>query len=254
MAELSDLLFLAGRMILENGGETIRVEETMIHMARAGGALSVDVFATPPGIFFSVTDDKGTYTRVVRIHQREINLAKVAEVNRVSRALVSGRLTVDEAYRELLSLERMPSQYPAWVRFLAGGIACGAFTYLLGAQWGSVFAAGIAGLTIMILVDLLERRGVTHFIAVAMGGVVAALINLIIWTLWPELDFDLAVVGSIMSLVPGVALTTSMRDALSEDLVSASVRGIEGLGVAMSIAVGVGVVLIFYLQLGGALP
>lgn len=254
MAELADLVLLAGRMILENGGETIRVEETMIHMARAGGAASVDVFATPPGIFFTLTDNTGTSTRVVRVHQRGINLDKVAEVNRVSRGLVAGILSVDEAYKELLALEAKPSQYPAWVRFTAGGIACGAFTYLLGAQWGSVFAAGITGVIVMMLVNLLENRGVIHFVAVAAGGIIAAVINLVIWVFWPQLDFDLAVVGSIMSLVPGVALTTSMRDALSEDLISAAVRGVEGLGVAMSIAVGVGVVLILYLQLGGVLP
>lgn len=251
MADLADLVILAGQMILENGGETRRVEETMMHMSFAGGAKAVDVVATPPGIFCTITTEQGTFTRVARIYKRGLNLAKVLEVNRISRELSEGTLSVEAAYQELQKLDAMPRRYATWIHTLAAASASSAFTYLLGAHVGSVFVAGLTGLMVMITVDALQDRGVLHFVAVAFGGVVAAVTNLTAKIIFPSLEFDLAVVGSIMVLVPGVAITNSMRDALSEDLVSAAVRGIEALGVASSIAVGVGAVLALYIALGG---
>ena len=46
-------LQLAGRLIMENGGETYRVEETITRMGRAFGLQEVESFAVPSGIFIS---------------------------------------------------------------------------------------------------------------------------------------------------------------------------------------------------------
>ena len=46
-------LHLAGRLIMENGGETYRVEETITRMGRSFGFAEVESFAVPSGIFIS---------------------------------------------------------------------------------------------------------------------------------------------------------------------------------------------------------
>lgn len=53
------ILSLAGRIILENGGETYRAEDTVTRMARAMGMTEVDVFGIPSGLFISYTDECG---------------------------------------------------------------------------------------------------------------------------------------------------------------------------------------------------
>lgn len=251
---VADLILLAGQMILENGGETYRVEETMVRMALACGVEAADVFAIPPGIFFTLTLQEGSFTRVARIHQRGFNLAKVLEVNRISRELTEGRVDPQAAYRKLLQLKQMPRRYSAWIHMLAGAGASASFAYLLGAHAGSLFMAGITGFLVIIVVDVMLDRGIPYFVSVALGGAVAASANLLAKAFLPSLQFDLAVVGSLMTLVPGVAITTSVRDALSEDLVSASIRGFEAFGIALAIAAGVGIMLVLYLRLGGMLP
>jgi len=254
MADVSDLVLFAGQLILENGGETYRVEETMVRMALACGARSVDVFAIPQGIFCTINEGIETHTRVVRIHHRGFNFAKVLEVNRISRQLSTGTLTIEHAYDELLKVDRMQRRYSTWLRFIAGALASASFSYLLGAHRGSVFVAGMTGLLVMIVMEFLQKRDVLIFVSVAVAGVVTALANLAVKRLWPGVEFDLAVIGSIMVLAPGLAITTSVRDALFEDLVSASIRGVEAFGVALSIASGVGAILTLYLWIGGVLP
>jgi len=254
LADLADLVLLAGQVILENGGETSRVEETMVRMALAGGGQAADVFAIPQGIFCTINEGLQTHTRVVRIHNRGFNLAKVLEVNRISRQLSAGVLTVEAAYNELLKVERLPRRYPTGIRLLAGTIGSASFSYLLGAHVGSVFVAGMTGLLVMVVMEYMQEKEVLYFISLAIAGIMTAVANLIVKWFWPAAEVDLAIIGSIMVLAPGLAITTSVRDALFEDLVSASIRGVEAFGVALSIASGVGAVLTLYLWLGGTLP
>jgi len=254
MADIADLVLLAGQLILENGGETFRVEETMERMALAGGAQTADVFAIPQGIFCTINDGGQTYTRVARIHHRGFNLAKVIEVNRISRQLSEGILTVEVAYSELLKVDRLPRRYSTGIRLFAGAVGSAAFSYLLGAHMDSVLVAGVTGLLVMFVMEFLQKKEILNFISVAVAGVMTATANLVIKRFWPDIQFDLAVIGSIMVLAPGLAITTSVRDALFEDLISASIRGVEAFGVALAIASGVGSVLTLYLWIGGTLP
>lgn len=254
MADVADLALLAGQLILENGGETSRVEETMVRMALSGGGEAADVFAIPQGIFCSITEGFQTHTRIVRIHNRGLNLAKVLEVNRISRQLSAGSLTLDIAYNELLKVDALPRRNKTVIRLLSGAIGSACFGYLLGAHMGSVFVAGMTGLLVMLVMEFLQKREVLYFISLAIAGVVTAVANLAVRWYWPAIEFDLAIIGSIMVLAPGLSITTSVRDALFGDLVSASIRGVEAFGVALSIASGVGSVLTLYLYIGGTLP
>ena len=93
-------LQLAGRLIMENGGETYRVEETITRMGRAFGLDHVESFAVPSGLFVSYRRADGdTETAVMRVRKGSTNLSRVDAVNAVSRQVEHGDLTPDEARR-----------------------------------------------------------------------------------------------------------------------------------------------------------
>jgi len=56
-----------------------------------------------------------------------------------------------------------------------------------------------------------------------------------------------------MLLVPGLAITNAIRDTIAGDLVSGLTRAAEAFFVAISIAVGTGIVLSLWIALGGSL-
>jgi uncharacterized membrane protein YjjB (DUF3815 family) len=62
--------------------------------------------------------------------------------------------------------------------------------------------------------------------------------------LLPAASADVMIISSIMSLVPGVAFTTSIRDILNGDYASGSARMLEAIVVALAIAAGVGLGLV----------
>ena len=89
-----------GAGLLENGAETSRVEET-IRMAGAALGMDVEAMVHPTGITvgFGHVD---AVTRVARIKERTINLAKVVELNRLSRSLSFARKDLMNCLNELM--------------------------------------------------------------------------------------------------------------------------------------------------------
>ena len=67
-------------------------------------------------------------------------------------------------------------------------------------------------------------------------------------------NMDKIIIGSIIRLVPGVALTNSIRDFFSGDYLSGAIRMLDALLVGGCIAVGVGFIIrVLSLLTGGAL-
>ncbi|MDD5934598.1 MAG: threonine/serine exporter family protein, partial [Clostridiales bacterium] len=53
-------------------------------------------------------------------------------------------------------------------------------------------------------------------------------------------DMEPIIAGSIMPMLPGVALTNAFRDTLQGDYVSGTARLVEAIVIAVSLAIGIG--------------
>ncbi len=66
---------LTGEIMLENGAETFRVEDTMSRILTASNCQTAECFVIPTGIFATLDDpDMESLTIVRRIKSRKINL------------------------------------------------------------------------------------------------------------------------------------------------------------------------------------
>ena len=128
-----DCFLLAGRIMMESGAETYRVEDTMIRMAVSQNMVNSHCFVTPTGIMFSPSEELAT--RFVRINNRSTDLERVALVNSVSRNLVSGEYTLQQAYDEMLMIDQTNYRSSIWVQTLAASVASACFFILLGVSW-----------------------------------------------------------------------------------------------------------------------
>lgn len=71
----------------------------------------------------------------------------------------------------------------------------------------------------------------------------AALMGMQFHYLWPALSPDIVVVGGVMPLVPGVAITNAIRDVIAGDLLSGLSRGLEAALTAVAVSMGVVIIL-----------
>ena len=97
----------AGMILLENGAETNRVEDTMYRLCKAYGASVVDTYATPTLLIVSFTLNGQLVHNIKRIHIQSTNLSRIDAVNTLSRQACAGNLTcsqLDEKLNEVKAI------------------------------------------------------------------------------------------------------------------------------------------------------
>ena len=99
-----NLLCDAAQLLLENGSETYRVEETAQRMAKGLNIEYVNIAALPTTVFLEA-DGRAC---VRRISRRGTNSQRIAMVNEISRRIERGEMTPDMAKAELERARRMP--------------------------------------------------------------------------------------------------------------------------------------------------
>ncbi len=242
-----------GRVLLKNGAEIFRVEETIRRVCSRYHIEDVDPFVMSNGIFITACyGSEEIYARVKHIPLSGFHLGIVTEVNDLSREIAAGNMGLCEARARLSEIEKMPPKRGRF-RVFAAGIGSGCFCYLLKANVWESMVAVIIGCMLYTFVIFAENHRLTKIIINIVGGgfitVMALLAIQIPWTV--PVRMDKIIVGSILPLVPGVAFVNSIRDIANSDFISGIVRIVDALLVFVYIAIGVGFVLGCYNNLAG---
>lgn len=244
--EVVDMALEAGRILLKNGAEIFRVEETITRICHRFHIDKVDVFTLSHAIFISAEDNKGhTYTRVKNVPLSGSHLGIVAEVNNLSRQITGGYVTVEEARKQLALIEEMPAK-AVWKQVVGAGIASAAFAFLLG---GTVLEAALTffiGGGVCLWSILAGKAGISKIIINIFGGIIITGLAVLFRELpfFSGLRLDAMISGGIMPLVPGVAFVNAIRDIADSNFLSGTVKMINAIMVFVYIAIGVALTLV----------
>ncbi len=238
-----DILLLASdaaRLMLESGGETYRAEETAEAISSGLGGVETECFAIPTGIVLSFAGPDGRIRSIVRrVKKRSMNLEKVARLDAMARDLQGGRLDYAGAAASLEATERL-AERPLWVQLLAAAATAGFFTLLFGGSWNEGLVAALLGAILSRGVKWLTHLRLPDFLINLAGGAVVTLASLAVNRMGLIDRVDLTVIGTIMLLVPGVAITNAIRDTIAGDLVAGLARGADAFTAAAAISAGAG--------------
>jgi uncharacterized membrane protein YjjP (DUF1212 family) len=237
------LVMLAGQTLLENGAEIFRVEETMTIMARSFGLADFHPYVLTNGLFTSA--DGAGLSAVRNVPCRTVNLARVEAVNEISREAAAGTLTLEQAERRMAAARGLPGpSVRAQVAASAAGSFC--FAALFGADLPQALVALAAGGVLGGYLCLCEKNGVTGLLRRLSGAALLTALCLLLSLPLGTGAPNGAIIGALMILTPGVAMTMGIRDFLRADYLSGTIRLIDALLIAGSIAVGTGLVLGLY--------
>ncbi len=244
--EVLDIALLAGQIMLENGAETYRVEETIDQICFSRGLFGVQSFTVPTGIFLSFTYDGEDFSYVRRIRVSTIDLHIISMVHNFFQEFIASEMANIDAMERLKEIQRV-LHYPPLLRYMAGGVAGGFFTIIYGGTLLESALAFFVSFTVVLASHQISKRTKAFFLKSLGGGIInASLVFLgsdLLTHLGLSVDPNIVIIGAVMPLVPGVALTNAFRDAISGDFVSGVSKLAEALGVAMAIALGVAAVL-----------
>lgn len=235
--QLCCLLLDVGERLIECGAESSRVEDTLKRIGRAYGAVHMNVFVITSTVTLTISfpDDKMiTHTRRIN-HSASTDFRMLEAINALSRKGVAGKVTMEEFSKELQALTA-PQEY--WTMYLGSIIATAGFCiFYKGTVWDAIISALLG-----VLIYRIQKNGsifpnrviyflITSFLTGFAGCVIVKCI--------PSLHLDKILIGDIMLLTPGIAITNAMRDALVGDTISGSMKLIESVIWAGALACGI---------------
>lgn len=248
-----DLALEAGRILLKNGAEIFRVEETITRICQKFHVDQVDIFTLSHAIFVSAENGiEEAYTKVKHVPLSSAHLEIVAEVNDLSREIAAGRVTMAEAAERLKEIDQIPPKRP-YFQILAAGVGSACFGFLLGSTIRESAIAFLIGCILYVWVLTAKRHHMSKIIVNLVGGVVITALALLAQQvpLFGPLRLEGMISCAIMPLVPGMAFVNAIRDIADSDFLSGTVRMIDALLVFVYIAVGVGITLSIYSNMVG---
>lgn len=226
-----------GEHILKNGGEIHRVEDTIERICRSFGAEHIEVFTITSLIVASIRMKNGDFSHQMRrIYRTSNNLYMVEEMNSISRELCSGTLDISDLRARILAAKKK-KPYNTYIIYLATALAAGGYAVFFGGNIMDGVCAAIAGLSVTFL-DRHAPSFVNQTIMVVINSACAGILGIILLRLGIGEHTDKIMMGTVMLLIPGLALGNAVRDMLGGDIISGAVRMIQALITAVMIAFG----------------
>lgn len=247
------LALQATRILLENGAEISRAEDTFDRICRYYGLQSAQAFILSNGIFLTCGDDKETpFARVLHLPVNNTNLSKVTEINRLSRQICNGRFTAAEAAGELDRIESMPG-FPKFVQILAAGFSAACFGVIFGGRPGDALCCFITGILLYSFLLYIGEPHMSKIVRYILGSAWTTFLSILFYRLGPGNNLEAMIIGSTMLMIPGVPFINAVRDLAESDYISGSVRLQDAIVIFLCIAIGVGLVLSLFSKLTGGI-
>ncbi|MBN8727292.1 MAG: threonine/serine exporter family protein [Xanthomonadales bacterium] len=231
------------RRLHEYGTAAPRLEDVVNRVSQRLG-LGCNVLSTPTSIVMSFTDparedDAAEITQVVRAPPGEVNLKRLCQVDEIGDQVVSGTLDLAAGRRRLREFGQS-GRGPAWYALTVAsyGVSAGSIAAIFHTGWPGVWSATLIGLLIgLISIAAIGRPNIAAALE-ALSALVATFVATAIAVHVTPLAVRSVVIASLIVLMPGMTLTTAVRELSSQHLVSGTARTMGAFATLLKLAFG----------------
>ena len=132
---------------------------------------------------------------------------------------------------------------PEWLVIFSGAFAGAFFTLLFGGNFKDFFCTFFIDAIMTYVLFRIEIFKFSFVLENFIGAFIVSLLAVLLVKLGIGSSIDKIIIGAIMTLVPGIAATNASRDIMNGDFQSGVIGYTKTIFLALSIALGVGVVL-----------
>ncbi len=245
-SKILDVCTGIGRLMLENGAETYRVEDTVYRVAVNYGMQGVSVFSVPTALIVTVQESSGEeYTRLHRVTEQKSNMQVIADANDLSRRIAQTDISPNEALDEIDRMNRTTSSYSFFQEFLAAALICGFFAILFQGNLYDLVASAITGSLGFLCFSSVKNVTSIRFFSELLASILIGWTAFFLTTIGIGHDTNIIIIASVMTLVPGKAITNGIRDLMANHLLSGVSVLADALLTAAAIGIGIATVLSF---------
>ena len=234
--------------LLSCGASVSRVEIAVERICFSCGAKEVNVFALPSMVLCSIKlADGSEISQMKRNFEVSNNLRKMEMYNQLSRDICAKKMTAEEAEGRLLELNSDSFCRPA-VAVLGFALVAGVFAVYFGGALIDSVPAFIAGCVMGALNLLLSKKSFNSyartFVLSLVGGMLSILLCMLLIVCGVACSVTMVMIGTIMTVVPGLLICNAVRDMFSGDIYSGAFEFLNGVLTVLAIAAGYGASLI----------
>lgn len=241
---LQGILDIAEEMLVA-GAEVSRVNDCIRRMCSAYGFIEgrTNAFIITSNIQVTVESPQHEIITQIRLVERNsTNYDILDELNNLSRYVCNNHPSSKEMRKMFLEIMSRP-KHKKVIGFLGAAMAAGGFAVFFGGNLIDGLVSAILGIFMAQTEKLIAKYDgntlARVFITSILGGLFAIfMVYLAIVSFDYHLHIDKIVIGGIVILIPGIALTNSIRDMLIGDLAAGLLRFSNSLLIAIAISCG----------------
>ncbi|MDY5847067.1 MAG: threonine/serine exporter family protein [Bariatricus sp.] len=226
-----------GEKLMGCGAEVKRVEDTLIRLGNAYGAVKMNVFVITSSIVVTMELPGGeriTQTRRI-LGVGGTDFTRMESLNQLSRRCCEHPMDPETFQYEMEHLKKAPGGL--WM-YAGSALAAGSHAVFFGGTLIDAVFAAMFGILICYLQKVLPKICPNNMIFNLTAAFLAGSGICAVGRMLPFLHTDKIMIGDIMLLIPGIAMTNSIRDILVGDTISGLMRLIESILWAGSLACG----------------
>ncbi len=238
MEQLLDCIMELGEQLLRSGAEVHRVEDSLQRMLGACGAARTDVFIIPSSMVVTVHTAQGTVlTQTRRITSVSTDYEKLHRLNALSREICALRYKPEEI-RSALDAISSQKPRPLWLEFLCYAAISGMFAVFYGGGAAVAAAALCMGALVRLVMLGGDRMVRNRIFTKYLCALTASALAFLLVRVGVIPGADQVIIGAIMTLLPGIGITTAIKELFVGDSIAGLLRTIEATITALAIAAG----------------
>ena len=223
------------------GAEIFRVEESINRTLRAYG-LEPEVYAIPNCIIVSVTMPDGeSLTEMRRVGFHGNDLDTVEMLSNLSRRVCREVPDAETAHQWLKETMEQRHSYHWIIQLLGYFLASFAFGIFFGGNFVDALCGGLGGIAVGGCTMFMDKLQTNNFFKTILVSIPLAFVPYAFGALGICQRPDMATIGTVMVVVPGLLFTYAMRDIIYGDTNSGINRIVQVLLTALAIACGTAV-------------
>ena len=227
-----------GEQMLISGAEVGRVETAIRFICTAYGCARTDVFTITSSIVVSIADEDGSHaTQTRRITGTQTDLTRLHRLNDLSREICKTRPDYDQVQEKLRQIDAQ-KRFPLIVEALGSALIAFSFAVFFGGSYYDGAVASVLCFGLRFLTWLLQKGGMNQIYVNTVASFFLSLAAISLVRAGIGDDVNKVIIGNIMLLIPGIALTNSLRDMISGDIMTGMLRFFDAVLVAAAIAAG----------------
>ncbi len=182
------------------------------------------LFAIPTGIFASFGPPEVHRTSLIRTEASEVNLEKLSQLDELADRVIRGEMDSREGAERVRGIVEAPERYPVVLAVFSFALASGTAARFFGGGWREMACAAGIGAIVGVAATMTRSNEGTRRVFEIVAAVVASFLAVALTAYVSPLSSYIPTLAGLITLVPGLTLTTAMTEIATGNLVSGTAR------------------------------